>query len=99
MDEFHPKMEMVIIYTPSCCSKPVCIFCFCKTQKKTCIFFSFGSYNESNWGPILFGTHKISVFCTLHKSYRIEMTYMSKLTEIKFLDAFSVAKSEVFLWN
>ncbi len=56
----------------------VCSFCFCKTQKKTCIIIIifFGSYSESHWGPILFWTHKISVFCTLHKSYRIEITYI-----------------------
>ncbi len=84
MDAFLPKIETVIICTPSCCFKLVCIFFFCKTQKKTCIFFSFffsfGSYNKSHLGPIQFWTHKISVFCILHKSYRIEMIYISKLT-------------------
>jgi len=30
----YPKMKIVSIYSPSCCSKPLCVYLFCWTQRK-----------------------------------------------------------------
>ncbi len=47
----HPKMKIVIIYSPSCRSKPVCTSFFCLTQNK--IFWRM-LVTKQFWFPLTF---------------------------------------------
>ncbi len=70
LPEFPPKNENSVIYSPSCCSKPICISFFFGTQKKknvkmleskqlqfpsTCVvYFCSMEIYENQWEPKLF---------------------------------------------